>query len=231
MAGVGAKNRKALQESTANLIKLFRGQIEKKKNLAGQDLSEEERLSYFKDADLLESYASSVPKLQIIVPTLTVKDKLVLRRGNRKIEILHLGRGHTPADLVVNLPQEGILITGDLVVHPIPLVGSTSQPNNYAVTLEKLLEIKAKIIVPGHGAPMREYTYIRQMIRLLNSITSQTEAAVKRGETLEQVRKSVNLEEFRGIFAGASQNKSFIFQNYVTLSGVEAAYRQASENK
>lgn len=231
MAGTGAKNRKGLQDSAANLIKLFRGQIEKKKNIAGQDLSAEERDSYLKDADLLEKYAASVTALQIIAPTLTVKDKLVLRRGKRIIEILHLGRGHTAADLVVHLPNKGILITGDLIVHPVPLIGSTSLPADYAATLEKLLEIKPKIIVPGHGAVMRDDLYARQMIRLLNSINQQTKAAVARGETLEQARKSVNLEEFRQIFAGDSQNKSFIFQNYVTQPGIEAAFRQATDKK
>jgi glyoxylase-like metal-dependent hydrolase (beta-lactamase superfamily II) len=190
-------------------------------------MTEEERVSYLKDAGLLERYLESIPSLQIIAPTLLLKDRLTLRRGARTIEVMHLGRGHTPADLVVYLPQEGILITGDLVVHPVPLVGSTSLPADYAATLERLLELKPKIIVPGHGAVMREDSYVRAMIRLLNSIRQQAEAAVRRGETLEQARKSVNLEEFRKEFAGASQMKSFIFQTYVVAPGVEAAFRQA----
>jgi hypothetical protein len=91
-----------------------------------------------------------------------------------------------------------------------------------------LLTIKPKIIVPGHGAVMTDDSYLRQMIRLLTSLKQQAEAAVKRGETLEQARKSVDLEEFRRAFAGDSQNKSFIFQTYVVAPGVEAAFRQAS---
>ena len=227
IAGMGERNRKGLQENTPRLIKMFREQVEKKKNLAGQEMTEEERVSYLKDAGLLERYLESIPSLQIIAPTLLLKDRLTLRRGARTIEVMHLGRGHTPADLVVYLPQEGILITGDLVVHPVPLVGSTSLPADYAATLERLLELKPKIIVPGHGAVMREDSYVRAMIRLLNSIRQQAEAAVRRGETLEQARKSVNLEEFRKEFAGASQMKSFIFQTYVVAPGVEAAFRQA----
>lgn len=228
MAGMGAKNRKGLQENTPNLIKLFRSQVEKNKNLDGKDLTEEERASYLKDADLLQRYSESIPRLQIIPPTLVVKDKLVLHRGARTIEILHLGRGHTPADLIVYLPQEGILITGDLVVHPVPLVGSTSLPADYSATLARVLALKPKVIIPGHGAVLRNDSYVRQMVRLLNSLTQQAEAAVKRGETLEQARKSVNLEEFRRALAGDSQNKSFIFQTYVIAPGVEAAFRQAS---
>lgn len=227
MDGTGAKNRKGLQDNTPKLIKLFRDQVEKKKNLAGQEMTEEERASYLKDAGLLERYLETIPRLQIIAPTVTVKDHLTLRHGARTVEILHVGRGHTPADLVVYLPQEGILATGDLVVHPVPLVGSTSLPSDYAATLQKLLDLKPKIIVPGHGSVMRDYFYVRRMIGLLNSINQQAEAAVARGERLEQARKSVRLEEFRKEFAGESQLKSFIFQTYVAQPGVEAAYRQA----
>jgi cyclase len=228
LMGAGAKNRKGLQENTPNLIKLFRTQIERKKNLSGQDLTEEERASYRKDADLLVRYSESIPHLQIVSPTVTTRERLVLRRGARVIEILHLGRGHTPADLVVHLPQEGILMTGDLIVHPVPLVGSTSLPFDYARTLTQLLALKPKIMVPGHGAVLNDDLYVRRMIDLLNSLKAQTEAAVSRGETLEQARKSVNLEEFRRFFAGDSQNRSFIFQTYVTTPGVEAAFKQAS---
>ncbi|HYO91283.1 MAG TPA: hypothetical protein VEQ40_06590 [Pyrinomonadaceae bacterium] len=119
------------------------------------------------------------------------------------------------------------LATGDLVVHPVPLVGSTSLPADYAATLRKLLDLKPKVIVPGHGAVMMEDAYVRRTILLLDSINRQAEAAVRRGETLEQARKSVRLEEFRKEFAGGSQLKSFIFQTYVAAPGVEAAYRQA----
>jgi glyoxylase-like metal-dependent hydrolase (beta-lactamase superfamily II) len=227
MADMGAKNRRGLQDNTPRLIKLFRDQVEKKKNLAGQDLTEEESVSYLKDAGLLERYLESIPSLQIIAPTLTLKESLTLRRGTRSVEILHTGRGHTPADLIVYLPAEGLLATGDLVVHPVPLVGSTSLPADYAATLRKVLEFKPKIIVPGHGSVMRDDSYVRRVTALLDSINSQAEAAVRRGETLEQARRSVRLEEFRQQFAGESQLKSFIFQTYVVSPGVEAAYKQA----
>jgi cyclase len=59
--------------------------------------------------------------------------------GNRVIEIRHLGRAHTAADLVVHLPKENIAVTGDLVVWPVPLIGSTSYPAEYGATLEKFL--------------------------------------------------------------------------------------------
>jgi cyclase len=228
---VGATNRKQLLEGAPPFIKYIRSQMEKNKSINGSDLTEEERISYLSDIKQVEQYLGEASGFQIILPTITIEDRLTLHRGSRVIDIRHLGRGHTGADLVVHLPKENILISGDLVVWPVPLVGTTSYPAEFASSLEKLLAIRPAVIVPGHGPVMRDDSYVKLLVRLLNSLKQQTEAAVSRGETLEQARKSVNLEEFRKLIAGDSQLKGYIFESYVTIPAVAAAFRQASEKK
>jgi hypothetical protein len=66
------------------------------------------------------------------------------------------------------------------------------------------------------------------MVRLLASVKQQVEAAVARGATLEQTRKSVNIEEFRQIFAGDSKFKGFVFANYGAGPAVTAVFRQST---
>jgi cyclase len=226
---VGAANRKGTLENGAGFVKLLKSSIEKGENLAKQKLTDEERLGYSSDIRLVESYLAEAPNFEIILPDITVENRLELDDGKRKIEIFFLGRAHTAADLVVFLPKEKIVACGDLIVYPVPLVGSTAYPLEYAATLENLLKLNAKTIIPGHGAVMRDDAYARLMIRLLQSIKQQTQASFSRGETLEQMRKSVNLEEFRKSFAGDSQHKSFIFENYVFLPATAAAYGQMKE--
>lgn len=231
LPAIGLVNRKQAIDGVPGLTKLLKSLIEKKKDLSGKDLTEEGQISYQHDIKILEQYTLEAPNFQTIMPTITVKDKLTLKHGKRVIDIKFLGRAHTAADLVVHLPNENILITGDLIVFPVPLVGSTSFPIEYAATLEKLLSLKHTVLVPGHGPIMRDDSYAKQMIRLLTSIKQQTEAAVARGETLEQTRKSVNLDELKKLFAGDSQTKGFIFDNYVTSSGVAAAYKETTTKR
>jgi glyoxylase-like metal-dependent hydrolase (beta-lactamase superfamily II) len=231
LPAIGAANRKGSIENGKGFIELLRSQIAKGKGLAGQNISEEEKLGYSSDINLVESYLAESSNFQIILPTILVEDKLELNDGKRKIEILFLGKAHTAADLVVFLPKEKIVASGDLLVSPIPLIGSTSYPLEYGKTLENLLKLNAKIIIPGHGNVMRDDSYIKLMIRLLDSIKRQVELAVARGETLEQMRKSINLEEFRKAFAGDSQHKSFVFQNYVFLPATAAAYHQLTKKR
>jgi cyclase len=228
---IGAANRKGSIENGGNFVGLLKKQIAEGENLAGQKLTDEEKSGYRSDIKLIESYLAEAPDFQIILPDITVEDRLEINDGKRKIEILYLGKAHTGADLVVHLPKEKIVACGDLIVAPVPLVGSTSYPLEYGATLENLLRLNARIIIPGHGAVERDDRFARLMIRLLNSIKQQTESSFQRGETLEQMRKTVDLEEFRKAFAGDSQHKSFIFQNYVFLPATAAAFRQLSEKK
>ena len=223
---VGASNRKGSVQNGRGFVGQLEARIEKGENFEGNKLTDEEKNGYTSDIALVSSYLAESTKFEIIMPTVLVDDRLELKQGRRSIDILFLGRAHTGGDLVVWLPDEKIALTGDLVVHPVPLVGSTSYPLEYASTLEKLLALNAKTWIPSHGPVMHDNGYIKSMVALMNSIKHQTEAAAKRGETLEQMRKSVDLEEFRKVFAGDSQHKSFIFKNYVTLSAVAAAYKQ-----
>jgi cyclase len=171
----------------------------------------------------------TVPRgFQPILPTITVTGQLTLYHGGRTVEISYLGRGHTSGDLVVYLPQERIVAAGDLVIWPVPLIGSDqSHVGAWAASLTRLRALQPNIIVPGHGPLLRDDTYVQLMIRLLTSVQQQTAAAVARGETLEQARKSVNLEEFRRLFAGDSKVRNALFSTYVVGPAVASAYHDA----
>jgi len=228
---IGAANRKLLLDRGPQLVTQLRLSVEQQKNMTGALLTDEERVSYLSDADTTERYVAEVPTWQIVLPTIVVTDKLTLTRGHRTIDVLFLGRAHTGADLVVHLPADHIVIAGDLVVSPVPLVGSTSHPLEFGAALDQLLALKPAVIIPGHGPVMRDDSFVRQEQRLLASLKQQVEASVARGDSLEETRKSVDLEPMRKVFAGDSQLKSFVFSNYVATPGVAAAYKDATSRR
>lgn len=234
LPATGLSNRKQAMsaEGYPQFIAFLRSQLEKNESLGGGTMTEEERVTTASDIRIAERYMAENPGVQIILPTITIEDRLTLHRGNRAIEILSLGRGHTSGDLVVNLPQEHIVIAGDLVIWPVPYVGSPqSHPGEWSATLEKLLALRPNVIIPGHGIVLRDELYVKLMIKLFESVKQQTEAAVARGETLEQTRKSVKLDEFQKTFAGESRMRSIIFRSYVVSPAVEAAFIDASVKK
>lgn len=228
----GAANRKGFLEGAPQFRDTIKDLMTKNKSLTGGDLSAEERASYESDIRLINLVLSEGAEAQTVLPTITVEDRLTLYRGNRVIDVRHLGAGHTAADLIVHLPKERIVVTGDLVVWPVPLVGDPqSHVGAWAATLEKLRALNPSIIVPGHGPVMRDDSYVKLLANLFSSVKQQTEAAAARGETLEQARKSVKLDEFKQQFVGDSLVRRVSFGMYVTGPAVGAAYREATTKK
>ena len=230
----GLSNRKGAmsEQGYPGFIAFLKKQLQENQSVFGGPMDDEERATYASDIKIAERYMAENPGVEIVLPTITLADRLTLHRGNRVIDIRYLGRGHTSGDLVVHLPKEGILISGDLVIWPVPYVGDPqSHPGEWGATLEKLMGLNATTVVPGHGPVLHDNTYIKLMTRLFASMKQQVEAAVARGETLEQTRKSVDLDEFEKLFAGESRMRRNIFSNYVKGAGLAAAYSDATATR
>jgi cyclase len=218
----------ALPEFKAQLEQLLKNG----KTRSGRTLTAEERAGYSSDVRLITRYLADAPSFQIVLPTIAVTDRLTLHRGAREIEIRFLGGGHTAGDLVVYLPRERILAAGDLVVAPIPLVGSDqSHIGPWISSLDQIVGMQPSIIVPGHGPVMRDLSYVKQIDRLFTAIQEMTAAAVKRGETLEEARTRINLDAMEREFAGDSPLRISLFRNYVAGPAVAAAYAELQRGK
>jgi glyoxylase-like metal-dependent hydrolase (beta-lactamase superfamily II) len=73
--------------------------------------------------------------------------------GGRYVDLLHPGRGHTDHDLVVRV--DDVLFAGDLVEQgALPSIGPDSVPAEWPATLDALLALDPRVVVPGHGDPV-----------------------------------------------------------------------------
>jgi glyoxylase-like metal-dependent hydrolase (beta-lactamase superfamily II) len=76
---------------------------------------------------------------------------VTLEVGGTKFVLQPAGPAHTPEDLVVHLPQRGVLFAGDLVFRGrIPFVGQADSAR-WIESLDRLLAFDARLIIPGHG--------------------------------------------------------------------------------
>ena len=154
-----------------------------------------------------------IARVSIVPPDVLVDDLLVLERGSREIHIRHLGRGNTPGDLVMWLPAERVLATGDLVVHPLPY-GFGSFPREWIDTLEALAGLDFELLVPGHGEPQRDTAYLRRLQALLHEVRRQVGAAVADGLDLEATRARLGLRAFSDEFAGDDPDRRRKFEQW-----------------
>jgi glyoxylase-like metal-dependent hydrolase (beta-lactamase superfamily II) len=75
-----------------------------------------------------------------------------LQVGGRPVELRFCGRGHTDNDLVVVVPDAGVVFAGDLVEEGAPPVyGDDAFPLEWPATIDRLLSLAPPVVVPGHG--------------------------------------------------------------------------------
>jgi glyoxylase-like metal-dependent hydrolase (beta-lactamase superfamily II) len=115
-------------------------------------------------------------KTDVTLPTTTFEDSHVVELGGVQIEARYLGPAHSPGDIVVWLPQQGIVISGDMAFHErmLPIFEHTIAAD-WIETWDTAFEaLNATYVIPGHGHPtnmdqVRRYTrdylvYLREKI-------------------------------------------------------------------
>jgi len=97
-------------------------------------------------------FAAEFPKLEVVLPTVTFQDRMVLHDGDREIQLWHPGfAAHTIGDAVAYLPEERILFAGDIAFHYVTPLAFQGHIGNWIKAADRLLRYEADVIVPGHG--------------------------------------------------------------------------------
>ena len=143
------------------------------------------------------------------------------------MRLLHFGRGNTAGDVLVEVPDAKVLATGDVVVAPTPYAHG-SYIHEWRAVLRKVRERGATILVPGHGPIERDYAYVDALSALLASVDEQVARLAKGGASLEDVRKRVDLADFRTKLAGSDAGLRTDFELGFVRPAVERAYQEAT---
>jgi glyoxylase-like metal-dependent hydrolase (beta-lactamase superfamily II) len=98
---------------------------------------------------------------RVVVPEQTFSSAKAIDLGNRLVELVHPGRGHTDGDSVVLVPDADLMFAGDLVEESavrggVPGFGDDCYPLDWPFTLDLMISMltDASVVVPGHGLPV-----------------------------------------------------------------------------
>ena len=124
-----------------------------------------ERIKARYDDEPDDPHRDEVQATEIVPADHTFSSAAALDLGDRLVELVHPGRGHTAGDLVVRVPDADVLLAGDLVEESaarngVPGFGSDCYPLDWPLSLDIVLGLTtpASVVVPGHGAPVgREF--------------------------------------------------------------------------
>jgi glyoxylase-like metal-dependent hydrolase (beta-lactamase superfamily II) len=93
--------------------------------------------------------------------------------GGVRFEINHLGPAHSPDDVIVVVPSERLVFSGDiLVAGRIPFVGEADS-KEWLERIDRLLALKPVLMVTGHGPvsrdPVKDLTLTRDYLTFLRA--------------------------------------------------------------
>ena len=131
-------------------------------------------------------------EIKVTPPTIHYSTKMVLNRGNREIDLLFLGRGHTGGDTVVHLPKERIVCTGDLMESRLAYMGDAFF-SEWITTLEELKKLDFAVDLPGHGVPFTNKGLITAYQAYLTDLVAQVIKLKGDGVTAEDAAARVDL--------------------------------------
>lgn len=141
-----------------------------------------------------ERYLAGQEGLVVTPPNTTLSERMTLFRGDREIRLLFFGRGHTGGDVVVHLPQQRVLITGDLLTAGLPYMGE-SFPVEWVETLEHLKRLDFDWVLPGHGPAFGDPERVDHLQAYLRDLWARASEAHARGLTVEQAAQQIDMTD------------------------------------
>jgi cyclase len=191
----------------------------------GKPLSADDKAAIPTKIDLREKQMSDYRTFRFQAPTMVFDHELSLDLGNREVQMKFLGRGNTAGDGLVYLPKEKIVITGDLLVSPVPYMRG-SFPIEWRNTLRDISALDADVIVPGHGAVQHDKTYLNEVIALLDSVLAQVREQAPKVSKTEDLH--IDVESFRKSMAGDDPENNLWWKDLVDPAVVERAFLEVT---
>jgi len=89
--------------------------------------------------------------IQLTKPTQIFEKELILDLDGLAVHLIEVGPAHTPGDVIVYVPDRGVVFAGDVVFCRCTPVGWQGSYEKWISALDRIIEFKPDVIVPGHG--------------------------------------------------------------------------------
>ncbi len=161
-----------------------------------------------------KAYLEELKSMQIALPTITFERSLVLYKPERTIHILFFGRGHTRGDVVVYLPKERVVVTGDLLTNGIPFMRD-AYPSQWIGTLDSVRNLDWNTAATGHGPVQTGKEQVDRLLAYMNDMVAAVRGAIAKGMTLVDAKKAIDLSKHQANFPAYATNP----QGFADASG------------
>jgi cyclase len=188
------------------------------KDEKGVTLTARARARVQHDFDLQKAYIAEIPQIRLVPGNLTFDRTLTLHEAGRDICLYYYGYAHSRADVIVYLPAEKVVMTGDLLESGVPKMRS-AYPSQWLSALESLQKLDWNIVVPGHGGIQRNRDTLNGFMAYLKDLVDGTKQAAASGISRDQAVKSVDLSKYSKMPNYEDRNADAIGRTYDEVTG------------
>ncbi len=142
----------------------------------------------------LKAGGRGAPPADHLPNRLVTKEKETMTIDGEKVELYHWAPAHTSGDLVIYLPAEKIVFTGDIVAanRPDPIIHAEKGGNTegWIKTMQGIAKINAVDFVPGHG-DVQTKAQIEDRLKTTAERRDKIIAMIKEGKSLDEIRTAM----------------------------------------
>lgn len=150
-------------------------------------------------------------------PTLTFSGEYSVQVGDKKVDLIEVGPAHTAGDVLVHVPEDKTIFTGDILFiegTPIMWAGPVS---NWIAACDRIIDLKAETIVPGHG-PITDIHGVRRVQDYLRYIDQEARKRYDAGLSVRDAAHDINLGDYAnwGDSERIAVNVSTLYREYAS---------------
>lgn len=133
--------------------------------------------------------------IELTPPTTLIDDDHTIDLGATRVDLLYVGPAHTAGDVVVHLPDEGVLFTGDVLFNECTPIGWEGTFANWISALQRLEELSPAVVVPGHG-PITDVEGLRGLRGYLEYVYAESRSQFDAGRSTLEACTSIDLTAY-----------------------------------
>jgi glyoxylase-like metal-dependent hydrolase (beta-lactamase superfamily II) len=157
-------------------------------------------------------------KTQLLEADHFVEGDMDFEMGGLNFALRHVGPAHSSEDLALMVKQDGVLFAGDLVFRGrVPFVGDADS-GSWITALDKLIVLKPRVLVPGHGAhsrnPSADLVFTRDYLKFLRTHMGQ---AARDLVPFEEAYARTDWSKYRNMPAFDEANRTNAYNQYLRL--------------
>ncbi len=135
--------------------------------------------------------------IELVPPTTFVDDRLDLDLDGLRVELRWVGPAHTAGDVIVHLPAERVVFTGDVLFRLCTPIGWDGTFDGWIAALDAIMALEPAVVVPGHG-PLCGVEGPREMRDYLAYVRREARRGFDRGLTVVETAKQIDLGPYAG---------------------------------